>query len=103
MENAVYIVSFGNSTKYRLSPDSNSLSHLYSDVRSFLAEKFPQLADPNFFDRMSVTRVDADNRDEYAGYPEFDENSIAEIKDILSREVENMESVRKLNCNAPWA
>ena len=97
-----YIISFGNSTKYRLNADEASLVDLKNDIRKYLVNKFPQISDLNFFDKMTVTEVDSANSAEYASYPEFNEKSICEIKQVLSTEVHDEESVRNLNSNAPW-
>ena len=102
MEKKVYIISFGNSTKYRFTPEGESLNEIRADIRKYLAKKFPELADPKYFEHMTVTEVNAANEDEYRDYPEFNTDSIKEIKAVLSREVENGESVRELNSNAPW-
>lgn len=102
MENKVYIISFGNSTKYRITPSNGELADIKSDVKEYLVKKFPEISALNFFDKMTVTAVDASNEAEYIGYSEFDEKSLSEIKSILKTEVETAESVRDLNNNAPW-
>ena len=97
-----YIISFGNSTKYRLNADEASLANLKNDIRKYLVKKFPQISDLSFFDKMTVTEVNPGNSAEYASYPEFNEESVSEIKKVLSTEVRNEESVCRLNSNAPW-
>ena len=104
MENRIYIISFGNSTKYRFTPsaDDRGLSDIQNDVKTYLANKYPELTSLGFYDQMTVTPVDASNEEQYSGYKEFDAASIGEIKRVLSREVDDMESLRRLNSNAPW-
>lgn len=102
MKNTVYIISFGNSTKYRFTPDVESLSEISGDIKSYLAKKYPDLAAAPYYGKMNVTEVDASNEREYKGYKEFDSNSVEEIKKVLSREIENAASVHELNSNAPW-
>ena len=102
MENTVYIISFGDSTKYRFTPDESTLDSVRRDIKSYLASKFPQLSAPEYFEHMTVTEVNAGNEDEYKDYPEFNADSIGEIKQVLSTEVKDEESLRRLNSNAPW-
>ena len=102
MENKAYIVSFGNSIKYRINATAGSLDDIKSQIKSYLEKKFPQLASLKFYDKMTVIPVDSSNAAEYEGYKEFGDTSIEEIKRVLSREVENEESVSRLNSNAPW-
>lgn len=104
MENKVYIISFGNSTQYRFTPakEECSLSQLRDDIKAYLAKKYPALGEPSLYDSMTVTEVDAANKAEYAGYPEFDEESIREIKQVISAEIDSHDSLARLNSNAPW-
>lgn len=102
METSDYIISFGNSTKYRLTADNNELRQLKGDIRNYLASKYPDLPALGFFDKMTVTPIDASNKEEYKGYKEFNADSLAEIKKVLSTEVQNAESLKELNSNAPW-
>ena len=100
----VCIISFGNSTKYRLTIDkgADQVSDIKAEVKNYLENKFPTLSPLNFYDKVSVVPVDPSNCEKYKDYPEFDDNSIDEIKKVLSREVEDYEDVRNLNSNAPW-
>ena len=104
MEKQVYIISFGNSTKYRFTPSEQeqSLVEVSHDIKSYLAKKFPQLSSMSFFDRMTVTPVDATNKDEYKDYKEFNDDSLSEIKKVLTVEIDGLESLSQLNSNAPW-
>lgn len=100
----VCIISFGNSTKYRLTIDKgcDQVSDIKAEVKDYLEKKFPTLSSLNFYDKISVVPVDVSNCEKYKDYPEFDDDSIDEIKKVLSREVESYEDVRNLNSNAPW-
>lgn len=104
MENKVYIISFGDSTKYRFTPNEEncSLSEIRSDIKAYLSKKYPLLGSPELFDSMTVTEVDGANKAEYEGYPEFNDESINEIKHIVSTEIDSRDSLRRLNSNAPW-
>lgn len=39
----------------------------------------------------------------YIGYPELDAHALAGIKEVLAREVEDMQQTAALNVNAPYA
>lgn len=101
MEKELYIVRFGNSSSYRFYADKASLESLGSDIKKYMSNKFPELSDPRFYDKMTVKKVEGSDA-EYNGYPEFDDESIEEIKKILSTEAKDSESVSRLNSNAPW-
>lgn len=104
MEKKVYIISFGNSTKYRFTPDNEdvTLSEVHNDVKAYLAKKYPQLSAPDYYDAMSVVEVNPANEEEYAGYKKFTGESVGEILKLLSGEIDSQESVSQLNSNAPW-
>lgn len=102
MKTPVYIISFGNSIKYRFTPGNDTLDGLSSDIKGYLSKKFPQLPALSFYDKMTVMPVDTSNAEEYAGYKNFDSASLEEIKKILSEEVETAAAISRLNSNAPW-
>ena len=74
----VCIISFGNSTKYRLALDGRGgqVEDIRAEVREYLEKKFPALSALSFYDRMTVIPVDGSN--------------------------EGYEDVRDLNSNEPW-
>lgn len=100
----VCIISFGNSTKYRLTlnEDPGQISDIKKEVTDYLAEKYPQLRALNFYDKVTVTPVTPENAAKYKDYEEFGPDSISQIKAVLSREVEDEESLHRLNSNEPW-
>lgn len=102
MKTPVYIISFGDSTKYRFTPGEDSLASVQEDIKKYIADKFPELSALGFYDKITVVKVDGTNEEKYLEYPEFGKNSIDEIKKVLSREIETAQSVRELNQNAPW-
>lgn len=102
MKTQSYIISFGNSTKYRITPSPDELKDIKAEIKEYLVNKFPQLKALGFYEKMTVTPVDETNEKEYAGYKEFNENSIDEIKNVLSSEVRDARAVSELNSNAPW-
>lgn len=98
------IISFGNSEKYRLNlPEgSSAIDDIKSAVKSYLDDRYPSLAGIGYYDAMTVLPVSKKDAAEYKDYPEFSEESVRHIEDTLRREVEDYESVRSLNRNAPW-
>lgn len=102
MEARSYIISFGNSSKYRITPETGDLADIKKDVKDYLVKKFPQIKALDFYDKMTVEEITPENAAQYAGYKEFDADSIREIENVLSTEVEDARSLKELNSNAPW-
>lgn len=102
MKKALYIVSFGDSSNYRLTADQDSLDKLEGDIKSYLEEKYPELSALKFYDKMTLKKVEEKDASKYAGYPEFNAESIKDIEKTLSTEVDDAADVSKLNSNAPW-
>ncbi len=102
--NAMYIVSFGNSKKYVVHIDSKSqaLNDLRQEIKGYLERKFPEMKGLNYYDKMTIKFVPKDEEAQYAGYPEFNAESVPEIKQTLASEVEDEASVRRLNDNDPY-
>lgn len=102
--NKICIISFGNSAEYRLRLDNcgNDPDDIKAEVRDYLDRKFPTLSALNFYDKMTVIPVDEADAPKYAGYREFDDDSVREIEAVLTRDTEDYESLRRLNSNAPW-
>ena len=99
-----YLVSFGNSSTYILhataSGKDSLLTKIEAELNGFLRDKFPDEA----FAYYTAPRVeDIDNSADYASYPRLDAKAMEDIKDVLSREVSNMESQNRLDSNAPYA
>lgn len=99
-----YLVSFGNSRQYLLRADSQSetIDNLRREVRDYLEQKFPEMRGVDFYDKMSVKPIDEADEAKYAGYPQFGPAAIEEIKRVLSVEVEDAASLRRLNSNAAF-
>ena len=116
MENntKLYIVSFGDSRKYRLSfvekeaadglhhSDLSPLASIEKELNDYLATLFP---DGNFayFTSPRVTEVEWEHRDRYKDYPLLDADAVEEIKGVLAKEVRDMEANRVLNSDAPYS
>lgn len=99
-----YLVSFGNSRQYLLRTDAKSetMENLRREVHDYLDQKFPEMRGIGFYDKISVKPIDKEEEAEYAGYPQFGPAAIEEIKRVLSVEVEDAASLRRLNSNAAF-
>lgn len=107
----LFIVSFGDSRKYRMEyTDENnpySLEHsapfteIESELNAYLKSQFP---DESFayFTSPKVTEVSWEHRDKYLEYPVLDAAAIEDIKKVLVEEVKDMNSNKALNADAPW-
>ena len=102
----IYLVSFGNSEKYLLrdneAGEKSILTRLESELNSYLRSRFP---DETFayYTTPRVDEVPASEIGKYIGYPELDAQAVAGIKEVLAREVEDMQSTSEINDNAPYA
>ena len=106
-KNKLYIVSFGDSRKYRLPfvelpSDRTPLANMEKELNEYRKKEFP---DDNFayFTTPKVTEVDWDHRDKYESYPLLDGKAIEEIKKVLSEEVKDMRSTQEMNDDAPFS
>lgn len=116
MENKkrLYIVSFGDSRKYRLPFEENSyddnlhhsdrspLNKVERELNAYLKAKFPDKMF-SYFTTPKVEEVAWDERDKYESYPLLDETAMTDIKGVLVREVQDMQSTRELNSDAPFS
>lgn len=100
------IVSFGSSDKYLLSGDADSVSkrlaNLESELNADLKAKYPSDTFA-YYTTPRVTEVYPENADRFSGYAPLDTAAVTSIKHVLEREVEEMESTRCLNNDAPYA
>lgn len=107
----LFIVSFGDSDKYRVEfndESTNPYEHpspvawAEKSLNDYLKEKFPGKTFA-YYTTPKVTEVDWSHRDRYADYPVLDEKAIEKIKPVLVEEVENMRYQKKLNDDAPFS
>lgn len=98
-----YIVSFGNSNKYRLPfivSDERDLSLVREDVQNYLKGRFPEFAGLTFFSRMNLEKT---SDTQARSLPEFNEDALKAIKKVLDMEVKNAEFQEQLDLNAPYS
>ena len=108
----LFIVSFGDSRKYRMEYDdaldphalvhSAPFTEIENELNEYLKKEFP---DETFayYTSPKVTEVEWDHRDQYASYPVLDASAIDSIQKLLAKEVRDMNANKVLNDNAPYA
>ena len=115
--NHLYIVSFGDSRKYRYETltdlpaaacgetplrHDNPFEAIESRLRAELEKKFP--GQPvAYFVSAKATEVDCDHSAEYASYPPLDEAAEKNILAQLEKEIRERDDLEQLNSNAPFA
>ena len=107
MENKsrLYLVSFGNSRKYKVESADGSYSRVNEvreEVEDFLKKTFPSDGGLKFYKEPHVEDVPMDERAEYADYPELDAAAVKEIEETLCTEVRNFNDQEMLDRNAPF-
>ena len=115
-KNHLYIVSFGDSRKYRyeVATDAaagsgetplchcNPFEGIETRLREALEKKFP--GQPvAYFVSARATEVDCAHSDEYASYPPLDAEAEKEILAVLEKEMKERDDLDRLNRNAPYA
>lgn len=98
-----YVISFGDSTKYRISYDgtlkdfenSDKLRIIKDKVNDFLKSEFP---DGGYHHLTELTVAEDDGRD----YTDFDKEGFSHLLDSLKTQVEVMKDTFELNNNAPY-
>lgn len=102
----LYIISFGDSNKYRLTADSNAqhierLDAYEKELSAYLHRLFPGETFA-YFTTPKVEEIIIEHADQYASYPELDDRALEEIKNRLKTEVENREEQDQLDSDAPF-
>lgn len=105
-----YLVSFGDSRVYRLAyNDDNGSRHngapfvrVEKELNDYLNKEFPG-GTFAYFTTPKVTEISPAHEAAYRDYPELDSKAVDDIKHLLRREVETMESVRMDNDNAIYS
>lgn len=101
-----YIVSFGNSDKYLLYDDRRTeesyLLKIENELNKFLHDKFPNDTFAYFTSPRAV-EIDIKHVGKYSSYPKLDREAVNNIKEVLVKEVEELEANRRLNSDAPYS
>nr|QIM10830.1 hypothetical protein Muribac1_0390 [uncultured Muribaculaceae bacterium] len=103
MENAMYIISFGNSMQYRLvvpcdSNHSKEITHLEKNMLAYLEKKFP-IDVVKYLAEAKVECVDPKDYAKYESYPPLDADAISKIKKVLDTGIEVDNATKKLDNN----
>lgn len=112
MENKgkLFIISFGNSTKYRMFfpgaaeelEKSSRLAAIENELKDYLKDKVETGSHAARYATAKITEVIPEAYEKYSSYADFNDVAVDDIKKVLLTEVENMKNVRELNDNAPW-
>ncbi len=98
-----YIVSFGDSRKYRVSQKNyDMIGAVKNELTEALSKQFPG-QNICYYIKPQILEVDPDQSKEYENYPELDANGIDEIRKTLATGIEVMDENFKLDANARFA
>lgn len=106
----LYIVSYGDSRQYRVRFEGTKeqlaaqpfMKELEREMQKYIESAVAEGSHAARFTVPEIREVAGGRESEYDAYPELDINSAKEIESILLTEVKDMESVKKLNLNAPY-
>ncbi|MDE7159929.1 MAG: hypothetical protein K2O24_03665 [Muribaculaceae bacterium] len=107
-EKHLYIVSFGDSRKYRMMYDGDRaersplLTEVESQLNDYLKQEFPEDS-YTYYTTPRIVPIEWSDREEYMDYPELDAKAIEEIKKVLAHEIRDMNAINRLDRNAPYA
>lgn len=112
MENneKLYIVSYGNSTKFRVMyPGSEEelekdpkIKDLSKKLKDYLEKEVKIGSQAESFSTPKIIKPVPSDKEDYSEYPDLLHSSFDEIKKVLLREVQTMQSVKEMNKNAPF-
>lgn len=106
----IYIVSFGDSRKYRFVFDDiyengkhkdTPLVKLENYLNSYLKKEFPGETFA-YYTTPKITEVSPEHESQFTSYPPLDEKAVEEIKAELKREIMVMNEARQQSSDAPW-
>lgn len=99
-----YVVSFGNSRKYRITASEDGASALFRNlehkVRSYVERRYPALPAEKYYSAITVERVDPMF---VADLEEYSTAALDDFKNTIDREVADYESLEEIDSNAPWS
>ena len=104
----MYIISFGDSKKYKILVDNNEnenalapIVETENELNRFLAREFPNDTFA-YYTTPRITEISPEQEAKYASYPAFDDKAVADVKKELVREIEVMNADHRLDSNDPW-
>lgn len=103
--NRLFIISFGDSRKYRVEINAGETRTPFADyekeLNDYLNAQFPD--EPfAYFTTPRITEVEYAHKPDYAAYPEMSRAAMDDIKHELLREVRVMNATRRLDSNDAW-
>lgn len=106
----LYIVSFGDSRKYRYEYEgddragdlvhSDPFAAVEKELNDYLSARFPGQTFA-FFTTPRATEVSPSHESMFGEYPMLDAKAVGELKEQLAREVEQRAAVEHDNSNVP--
>lgn len=112
MENKdkLYIVSYGNSAKFKVMfPGSEEelgkdpkITDLSKRLKDYLENEVKIGSEAARYATPKIVSPEPDDKEDYSEYPDLLHSSFDEIKKVLLREVETMQSVKEMSKNAPF-
>lgn len=112
MENKdkLYIVSYGNSAKFRVMfpgtaeelEKSPKIKDLSKKLKDYLEKEVKIGSQAGSYSTPKIIKPEPDDKEDYSEYPDLLHSSFDEIKKVLLREVETMQSVKEMSKNAPF-
>lgn len=113
MKKKLYIVSFGDSRKYRMwyevpeGVDSLHKPDPFSAISERLKEKIhaecSEAGNLAYFVAPRATEIEPSHESKYASYPELNDEALAEIEKEVLKEVRERNAVKELNSDAPFS
>ncbi len=113
MEKKLYIVSFGNSRKYRMDytiptdadplRKPNPFADIERQLTAYLRREAPEASDLAYFTSPKATEVRPEHAQQYSSYPPLDARAIQEIEKLLLKEVRMRLDNRLENSDAPYS
>lgn len=102
----IYLVRFGNSDLYLLrdteAGEKSYLTRIEAELNAFLRKKF-QNENFAYYTHPRVDEVSPMDAAKYENLPPLDEKAMASIKEVLAREVTDMQDTKELNSDAPFS
>lgn len=112
MENRdrLYIVSFGNSAKFRMIypgtkeeiEKSSMMKDIKDELTDYMRDKIPVCDCISQFTTPHIREVETRDADKYAGYPDINSGAIEKLKHLVLAEVRDKLALKELNSNAPY-
>lgn len=97
---SLFIVSFGDSRKYRTS-SGDKIKSVADTLRDMLVPEYPDTKITGYL-IPAVEEVSGQDADQYGDLPKLDKDAVTEIAGVLRCEIENMVSQKELDLNAPF-